>query len=132
MTAILMQKRLRTLNQHGFTLLELLSVMLIMGVLTSITIHRFDFISDTADNRAIASAISELNARETLTWTNFKLSSSGWAQDEDIFVQVDTNLGSDYHWNSGPTSSGGTLEFKHSSIHLVRSPSTNASSGVWK
>ena len=67
MTAILMQKQLRTLNHHGFTLLELLSVMVIMGVLASVTIHRFDLISDTAGNRAIASAISELNVREALT-----------------------------------------------------------------
>lgn len=132
MTTILMQKQLRTLNHHGFTLLELLSVMLIMGVLASVTIHRLDSISDTAGNRAIASAISELNVRETLTWTNFKLSSSGWAQDEDVFVQIDTNLGSDYHWNSGPTSSGGTLEFRFNSIHLVRSPSTDVSAGIWK
>lgn len=132
MAAILMQKQLRTLNHHGFTLLELLSVMVIMGVLASVTIHRLDLVSDTAGSRAMASAISELNVREALTWSNLKLSSSGWAQDEDVFVQVDTNLGSDYHWNSGPTSSGGTLEFRYNSIHLVRNRSTNVSAGVWK
>jgi prepilin-type N-terminal cleavage/methylation domain-containing protein len=132
MTAILMRKQLRTLNHHGFTLLELLSVMMIMGVLASVTIHRFDLISDTAGSRAIASAISELNVRESLIWTNLKLSSSGWARDEDVFVQVDTNLGSDYHWHAGPTSSGGTLEFKYNLIHLVRNSSTNVSAGVWK
>ena len=132
MTAILMQKQFRALNHHGFTLLELLSVMVIMGVLASVSIHRFELISDTAGNRAIASAISELNVREALTWTNLKLSSSGWAQDEDVFVQIDTNLGSDYQWHAGPTSSGGMLEFRYNSIHLVRNPSTNVSAGVWK
>lgn len=132
MTVILMQKRLRTLNHHGFTLLELLSVLVIMGVLASVTIHRFDLISDTAGSQAITSAISELNVREALTWTNAKLSSSGWARDEDVFVLVDTNLGSDYHWHAGPTSSGGTLEFRYHSIHLIRNPSTNVSAGVWK
>ena len=132
MTAILMPRQLCTLNHHGFTLLELLSVLVIMGVLASVTIHRFDLMSGTASNRAIASAISELNVREALTWTNFKLSSSGWAGDEDVFVQVDTDLGSDYHWNSGPTSSGGTLEFRYISIDLVRNPSTNVTAGVWK
>jgi prepilin-type N-terminal cleavage/methylation domain-containing protein len=132
MAAILMQKQLRSLNHHGFTLLELLSVMVIMGVLASVTIHRFDLISDTAGSRAIASAISELNVREALTWTNLKLSSSGWARDEDVFVLVDTDLGSDYHWQTPPTSSGGTLEFRYNSIDLVRNPSTNVSAGVWK
>jgi prepilin-type N-terminal cleavage/methylation domain-containing protein len=132
MAAILMQKQLRSLNHHGFTLLELLSVMVIMGVLASVTIHRFDLISDTAGSRAIASAISELNVREALTWTNLKLSSSGWARDEDVFVLVDTDLGSDYHWQVAPTNSGGTLEFRYNSIDLVRNPSTNVSAGVWK
>jgi prepilin-type N-terminal cleavage/methylation domain-containing protein len=132
MLAILMQKQLRSLNHQGFTLLELLSVLVIMGVLASVTIHRYDLISDTAGNRAMASAISELNVREALTWTNLKLSSSGWARDEDVFVLVDTDLGSDYHWSTGPTNSGGTLEFRYNSIHLVRSPSTNVTAGVWK
>lgn len=132
MTAILMQKPSRPLNHQGFTLLELLSVMVIMSVLASVTIHRFDLISNTAGSRAMASAISELNEREALTWSNLKLSSAGWAKDEDVFVQVDTDLGPDYHWHSGPTSSGGTLEFRSNWIHLVRDPSTNVSAAVWR
>ena len=127
-----MQTRSRPLNQQGFTLLELLSVMIIMSVLASVSIHRFHLLSDTAGIQAMASAISELNVRETLTWTNQKLSPDGWTQDADVFAQLDANLGSDYQWQSGPTISGGTLKFNSNSVHLVRNPSTSGSAGTWK
>jgi prepilin-type N-terminal cleavage/methylation domain-containing protein len=35
-------------NQHGFTLIEMISVMIIIGVVASVAIQKFDELSDTA------------------------------------------------------------------------------------
>ena len=127
-----MLKRLYILDQKGFTLIEVLSIMVIMGVMASVSAKKFDFLSQTAANRALLEGIKELNIRETLTWTNIKLSSEGWIKDADVFAKIDTNLGSNYAWTSGPNASGGTLSFRSHSIALNRIPSAVISTGIWQ
>ena len=120
------------LNQRGFTLIELISVMVIMGVTASVGVKKLDLISDTAAKRALLEGVKELNARETLVWTDMKLSSAGWTSDADLFAAIDTNLGAGYVWTEGPSGSGGTLSFRSESIALNRTASTNSSMGTWK
>ena len=88
--------RLSISDQKGFTLIELISVMIIFGMLASVTIKKFDLISDAAAQSALWEGVRELNARETLVWTNSKLSNSGWTSDVDVFAKMDTELGFDY------------------------------------
>ena len=61
-----MKKRHLLQNQKGFTLIELISVMIITGVMSSIAVKKVDFITDTASTRALAIAVKELNVRESL------------------------------------------------------------------
>ncbi|MBW2411082.1 MAG: type II secretion system protein [Deltaproteobacteria bacterium] len=119
-------------NQKGFTLIELLSVMVIMGVLASVTIKKFDLVSGNAEIRAVEAAVSELNAREHLTWTNKKLSSAGWVDDTDIFGSIETVLGNGFVWDGGVNAAGGTLTFGAQSIDLTRVKSSSGSAAKWK
>ncbi len=119
------------LNQRGFTLIELLAVLIIMGILFSVAAKKFNLLSETADYRVLEAGITEINMRETITWSNIKLSQGGWTNDSDVFSQVNTNLGASYSWNPGPTITGGTLHLKSQSIALTRSASTNTSAGRW-
>ena len=119
-------------NQRGFTLIELVSVMVIMGVLASVTIKRFNLISTNAETRALESARVELNIRETLTWTQLKLSNDGWIDDDNLFGEMDTVLGTGYSWDPGPTRTGGTLFFRGISVELTRNLSTSSSAGNWQ
>ena len=58
---IRMRKDFFGLNQKGFTLIELVSVMIIMGVVASVSIQKFDIVSNTANERALITGIKELN-----------------------------------------------------------------------
>jgi len=130
-----MSKKVDCLSQKGFTLIELISVMIIMGVVASVSIQKFDIISDTAGERALHLGIKELNIRESLTWSNIKISADGYSNDEDLWslVEPDLDLGGKYHWNPGPDiSAGGTLHFNSNSIALNRQPSTTTSAGTWE
>jgi prepilin-type N-terminal cleavage/methylation domain-containing protein len=118
-------------NQHGFTLIEMISVMIIMGVVASVAIQKFDILSDTAAKQALKAGERELNVRESLSWIDLKISSAGWTNDNDTFAALDTNLGIDYKWNPGPTVDGGTLHFKSKPKVLDRTHSTTISAGNW-
>ena len=120
-----------SLNQRGLTLIELVAVIVIMGVIASVAVKKTNLISSTATNRALLEGVRELNIRESLTWTNTKLSAANWADDGQLFSTIDTNLGSYYVWSAGPTASGGTLSFRSESVALSRNASTNSSMGSW-
>ncbi len=127
-----MEKRRSLRNQKGFTLIELISVMIIMGVMSSVAVKKVDFITDTASTRALAITVKELNVRESLVWSNMKISNDGYTTDEDIFAALDTKLGVKLKWNPGPTIDGGTLHCESQSIVLIRTPSTTSAAGKWQ
>ena len=111
-------------NQKGFTLLELMSVLVIMGVIFSVAIRKFDLISDSSSITAIKAGVRELNLQESLVWIDMKLSDTGWTSDVDVYNAVEKNLGQEYRWNPGPAITGGTLHFKSQSVALARNQST--------
>jgi prepilin-type N-terminal cleavage/methylation domain-containing protein len=119
------------LNQVGFTLIEILAVLVILAVLASVAKKKMADMSGLAENRALEVGIYELNVRETLTWTNQKFAPGGYTNDNDIWSAMDTDLGAGYNWSAGPNASGGTLQFRSKSIVLIRTPSTSASAGRW-
>ena len=127
-----MSKKRAGLNQKGFTLIELISVMIIMGVFASVSIQKFDLLSETASQQALYLGIKELNIRESLTWTNLKISNTGYTNDDDLYPLIDTDLGAGYKWNPGPSISGGTLHFRAHSKTLTRVPSTEKSAAKWE
>jgi prepilin-type N-terminal cleavage/methylation domain-containing protein len=119
-------------NNTGFTLIEILSVMVIMGVIASVGVKKFDILSETATINALQSGIRELRTRETVAWTKIKLSITGYTNDAEVNAKVDKYIGKGYSWDPGLDISGGRLHFKSLSINLVRVPSTLNSPGSWE
>jgi len=124
-------------NGQGFTLIEIMAVLVIMGVMASVAVSKINDISGTADMRALDTGIAELNAREMLSWTNAKFAPGGWSGNGgDTFVWttmvMNTDLGFEYSWPAGPDRlAGGTLSFGSQSIPLNRAVSTNIAAARW-
>jgi prepilin-type N-terminal cleavage/methylation domain-containing protein len=120
-------------REKGFTLLEIIAVMVILSILASIAIPRYISLDESAKQKGLDAGIAELNGRETLTWSNEKISISGWVSDEKTFGSVETFLGDEYDWgNDEPSQSGGTLTFKGSApATLSRVESTNKKPASW-
>ena len=118
-------------NQKGFTLIELISVLIIMGVIVSVAIKKYDLLSDTASITTLKSGVRELKARESLTWFQLKLSDTGYTNDVDVYNAIDKDIGRGFSWNPGPDISGGRLYFKSQSVNLNRVQSTANSPGSW-
>ena len=120
-------------NETGFTLLEIIAAMVILSILAALAIPRYISLDESAKQRGVDAGIAEFNGRETLTWSNIKISESGWIDDERTFSLINTDLGSDYQWPVGdPDESGGVLTFKDSAaVTLTRTVSENTRPGNW-
>jgi len=119
-------------TQKGYTLIEVIAVLVMLSILAAVVVPRFIDLAESAKTKALDYAVAELDGREYLAWANIKLSLTGWEKDDDVRAQVNYHLGSEYSWSSGPTETGGTLDFKDHPMDLDRTPSTSASAPDWK
>ena len=119
--------------EKGFTLVEIIAVMVILSVIAAVAIPRYMSLDESARQRAIDAGIAELNGRETLTWSNLKITITGYTDDAALFLLLNTTLGNDYSWEGGPPDeSGGTLKFRQSiEVPLSRTESNDIEPGHW-
>ncbi len=120
-------------QDKGFTLLEIIATLVILSILAAIAVPRYISLDESARQRGVDAGIAELNGRETLTWSNIKISESGWIDDAKTFSMMDPDMGADYQWAAGdPDESGGAITFKDTtSVTLMIIESEVTRSGGW-
>lgn len=118
-------------GEDGFTLIEIIAVLIILGIMAAVAVPRYVDLTANAELRAIEAGVSELNGREALTWANQMISAAGYVDDATTFAAVSTDLGTDYSWTVAPTVALGTLTFGSQSLALTRTASTATSPGRW-
>jgi len=127
-------------NQDGFTLVEIIAVLIILGILAAVAVPRYINLESSAKERAIDAGIAELNGRENLVWANQKISASAPATTDAMDTAVMTamgafDLGDDYTWDPAPTGgpggNGGLIFQEGPTATLTRASSGINSPAVW-
>ena len=116
-----------TKKKKGFTLIEVIAVLVLLGILAAIAIPGYIDLTANAETRALEAGIAEMNGREASTWGNNLLAPGGWTADE----LPSTDLGTDYTWSVGPDATGGTLDFGSATRALTRTAATATTAGRW-
>ena len=120
-------------NDKGFTLVEIIAVLIILGILATIAVTRYIDLEQNARQKAFNTVINEINARENLTWSDHKISGSGFVSDTKIFDEINYSVDPNHAWNPGdPTVNGGTIVFKGESFALSRTAATSTQPAVWE
>ena len=116
------------MNNKGFTLIEILAVIIIIGVLSAFIVPKLITFDETANKVAAKAAIKELNTLELQIWTRQKFDAE--VQDDLIVAEAVSSISpacSFKHYSL----TGGTLVCRGTEIILNRKVSTTHSPGGW-
>ena len=80
-------------DQRGFTLVELIAVLITLAVITTVVAMKFVGFTTSTKEQMIDQAIVELNTREKLVWSNAKLADVHDNIDEYVRKLVERDIG---------------------------------------
>lgn len=109
-------------KKGGFTLIEVIAVLVLLGILAAIAVPQYVNMADTARQTAIDAGIAELNAREALTWGNALL--TGIPADITT-VAAATDLGGDY------TVTATNINFDGVDQTVARTAASTTAPAIW-
>lgn len=103
------------MNERGFTLVEIIAVLVIIAIIGAIAVPKFFNLDQKAKEKLIDTAIYELNRLETEFWTYSQFKEIG---------SLDYDLGEDYVWKERSENKG-VLVVKGKEVHLVKKLNPN-------
>ena len=109
--------------KKGFTLIEVISTLVLLGILTAVAVPKYIDMSESAKVTAIEAGVAELNAREAQTW--------GQNQLNDTNNPVDTDLGEDYTVVP-PIGTVTSIEFKEVTYNVDYTAATGSGPGIYR
>ncbi len=129
-----------TRNQKGFTLIEIVAVLVILGVIAATALPKYLDMGREAIVKVASTAIFELNTREKMKLMEWKLKdgqgsypapgATATVKNGDTVTGPDTRLGNDWNNNSAILS-GQTILFQGKHVTFTRNAPSDQNHEPW-
>ena len=95
-------------NEKGFTLIEIIAVLVILGILAAVAVPKYLSMMDQARISAAQSAIAEVKAQASNYYASQMLANNGTTSVESVFASITAtpDLGPDYGVSAETFASG--------------------------
>jgi prepilin-type N-terminal cleavage/methylation domain-containing protein len=110
-----MKKSLLRKNQKGFTLIEIIAVLVILGILAAVAIPKYIDMRDTAVEKSVSGLKAELNARERLALAKWKLETKSGEYDSPAY-----DVGTDFVPVTGLVVSGSKFDYQGKKVTCTK------------
>jgi len=88
------RRRSKVRNQKGFTLIEIIAVLVILGILAAVAVPRFMNLTEEASKKAAMQAVAEGKSRLSNQFAKFLLENNGRVPTADsVAASVSTDAG---------------------------------------